>query len=227
MNQAVGSIAIPPDAKNDGFTIAHPGILDCGLQAVLLAYSYPGDGRLRSVYLPTKIDLIRVKMSSWRADCHQPGSFFPFSASVDSHHGGEFVGDVDIQSSYDTGIIFQLQGLHGVALDPPSPDNDVSLFIETSWGPETLQISPTHWDGPVCSNHRDLAILLERAAYFYLRKLVALFPPESRSGLLWNHSRLLDYADYCLESVDGGRHPWVRREWSEDTEHDISFLAHK
>ncbi|EAQ88667.1 hypothetical protein CHGG_05286 [Chaetomium globosum CBS 148.51] len=206
LNQAVGSIAFPPDARKDGFAIAHPGVLDCALQAVLLAYSYPGDGRLRSVYLPTKIDLIRVTMAGWLAESHQPDSSFAFAASADSYHGGEFVGDVDIQASYDNGIIFQLQGLHGVALDPPSPENDVNLFIETSWGPETLQSSPTHWSGPVCSSYRDLALLLERVAYFYLRKLAALFPPKSRNGLPWNYLRLLDYADSCLESVDGGEH---------------------
>ncbi|KAH6627325.1 hypothetical protein F5144DRAFT_494218 [Chaetomium tenue] len=207
LNQAVGSIAFPPDARKDGFAIAHPGVLDCALQAVLLAYSYPGDGRLRSVYLPIKIDLIRVTMAGWQADSHQSDPSFPFAASADSRHGGEFVGDVDIQASYGNGIIFQLQGLHGVALDPPSLDNDVNLFIETSWGPETLQGLQTHWSGAVCQSYRDLALLLERVAYFYLRKLAALFPAESRNGLPWNHLRLLDYADYCLESVNGGKHP--------------------
>ena len=225
LNHAVGSIALPPDASKDGFTIAHPGILDCALQAVLLAYSYPGDGRLRSVYLPTKVDLIRVDMSRWKTSSHQPNSFFPFSASVDPQYGSKFVGDVDIQAAYDTGIIFQLQGLHGVALDPPSADNDVNLFIEKTWRPETLQIPPTHRKSPVCSSNRDLAVLLERVACFNLRKLAASFPPESRSGLQWYHCRLLDYADYCLIRVDGGTHPWVRREWNGDTEDDITLLT--
>ncbi|KAK3296553.1 uncharacterized protein B0H64DRAFT_323128 [Chaetomium fimeti] len=220
MNQAVGSIAISPDTKSDGFTIAHPGILDCALQAVLLAYSYPGDGRLRSVYLPTKIDLIRVAMSGWRAHSLRPNPSFPFFASVDPHHGGAFVGDVDIHSAHDNHVILQLQGLHGVALEPPSPTNDAKLFIEKSWGPELLQVS-TNWNSPICSSNQDLGILLERVAGFYLRRLAALFPLESRNGLLWHHSRLLDYADHCLTSVDGGIHPWVRREYTMNTDLEI------
>jgi hybrid polyketide synthase/nonribosomal peptide synthetase ACE1 len=59
--------------------LVHPATLDATFQGVFAAYCFPGDGRLRSGYLPTSIECVRVDVSAldrsqskwrFRADSH-------------------------------------------------------------------------------------------------------------------------------------------------------------
>jgi hybrid polyketide synthase/nonribosomal peptide synthetase ACE1 len=227
-NQATGCIAVPSYDGDANSLLIHPGILDCALQALLLAYSYPGDGRLRTLHVPTKIDLICIDVSAWGTSETQHKFPLPFYASIDPyHHTGKLVGDVDIHSADGDRTLVQLQGLHYASLGRLSPESDPKLFLERTWGPELPDQSDTDWNDAEYPAEKELAFVLERVAYFYIRKLSVCFPREERSGLLWHHLRLLDYADHCLAWVDSDTHPWATKEWSEDTEADIMAMAHK
>lgn len=227
-NHATGRIAVPSDDGNADSLLIHPGFLDCALQALLVAYSYPGDGRLRTLYLPTKVDLIRVDLSAWTRSETQHKLPLPFYASIEPQgHPGELVGDVDIHSEHGDRTLFQLQGLHYTSLAPASPENDPKLFLERTWGPESLDQSGTDWNQPEHAAEMGLAFVLERVAYFYIRRLKVAFPLDARSGLLWHHLRLLDYLDHCVAWVDSDTHPWARTEWNEDTEADAMAMTQK
>jgi hybrid polyketide synthase/nonribosomal peptide synthetase ACE1 len=169
-----------------------------------------------------------VDVSAWETSETQHKLPLPFYASIDPrHHTGKLVGDVDIHSAQGDRTLLQLQGLHYTSLGPLSPESDPKLFLERTWGPEVLDPSDPDWNDAESAAEKGLAFVLERVAYFYIRKLSVSFPPEERSGFLWHHLRLLDYADHCLAWVDSDTHPWATKEWNEDTEADIMAMAHK
>jgi hybrid polyketide synthase/nonribosomal peptide synthetase ACE1 len=243
MNEATGRITVPgPDHAADVSSppfVLHPATLDCAIQAILVAYCYPGDGRLRSPHMPTKIERLRIDLAACQ-EHHQIHhhdlsstrqlSFFASVAEPSLHIAAgeppsvDLVGDVEMHAPPVGGrerlshrTIVQLQGLHATPLDPPSAGNDAKMFFETHYGVETpTPARALSWedDKERFADEHAVAVLAERAAYFFLRRLVAAFPPESpaRDRLLWHHKSLLEYADHCLAWVKSGTHPYVSKQ---------------
>ncbi|PYI16870.1 beta-ketoacyl synthase domain-containing protein [Aspergillus violaceofuscus CBS 115571] len=55
LGRATGLVArMPTDPTEAGFMV-HPAMLDAAIQSVILAYSYPNDGQLWSLHVPTRI----------------------------------------------------------------------------------------------------------------------------------------------------------------------------
>ncbi|KAI1076749.1 hypothetical protein F5B20DRAFT_583920 [Whalleya microplaca] len=221
-DEAIGLLEVPEyhDVDESGLII-HPGILDSAVQSILLAYCYPGDGRMRHPHVPTRVDRIRISLSACRDSTSQSGTKLPFYSCITSHQPAGFVGDVEVHSARGNHTIIQLQGLHETSLIPPSPDNDVNLFSEMAWGPEVPTGTTFNWEDDEFENDRTFSLLLERVAYFYLRKLGKCLPQTERRDLRWHHTRLLNYADRCLERVAAGMHPFAQKEWALYSEEDI------
>ncbi|KXX81008.1 Polyketide synthase-nonribosomal peptide synthetase [Madurella mycetomatis] len=140
MNEATGFLAVPE--QNDLNLIIHPATLDCAVQAVLLAYCYPGDGRLRSVLVPTRIERLAINLG----ECLRglPSSRqVPFYSTADPQSGtsvmSDLVGDVEIHAaSGEQKTLVLLQGLHVTPLTPPSSSNDHKVFFDVTWVPESV-----------------------------------------------------------------------------------------
>ncbi|KAJ5735043.1 uncharacterized protein N7483_000168 [Penicillium malachiteum] len=219
MDEATGMIAVPRVETSDSPLLVHPGSLDAAIQAIMLAYSFPGDGRLRSLYLPTKIDSIRINLNT----CMQlakPGSKLPFHASVANSRFSELSGDVDLYSSDGKYTVVQLQGLHTTPLVPLTSATDIPMFTEMQWAPE--QAAECEFDTPsLTSDHKDLSFEMERVAHFYLKKLHLSMSDSNVLDLASNHAHLLAYSKRCISKVNSGNHPYGRLEWSHDTASDI------
>lgn len=100
MDEATGFLAVPE--QDDLYLIIHPATLDCAVQAVLLAYCYPGDGRLRSVLVPTRIERLAINLR----ECLRglPSSRqVPFYSTADPQSGisvmSDLVGNVEIHAA--------------------------------------------------------------------------------------------------------------------------------
>jgi hybrid polyketide synthase/nonribosomal peptide synthetase ACE1 len=221
MDEATGRIIVPADDDSDKSLVIHPAPLDAAIQSIMLAYSFPGDGRLRALYLPTKIDRIRISPSCC-VDMAGPGMLLPFYASVADARFAELSGDVDIYSSDGKYTVVQLQGLHTTPLTPLSSATDVPMFTEVTWAPE----EPTRHKRDVQQNWstEDFAhsLDLERIAHFYLKNLHMSIPDSERSQIQWHHSHLLAYAGHCTALVKSGEHSVAKQEWADDTKESIS-----
>jgi hybrid polyketide synthase/nonribosomal peptide synthetase ACE1 len=140
MNEATGFLAVPE--QNDLNLVIHPATLDCAVQAVLLAYCYPGDGRLRSVLVPTRIERLAINVEECLR-CLPSSSQLPFYSTSDPQSGtsvmGDLVGDVEIHAaSGEQKTLVLLQGLHVTPLTPPSSTNDHKVFLDVTWVPDSL-----------------------------------------------------------------------------------------
>lgn len=221
MDEATGRITVPANDEFDKPFVIHPAPLDAAIQSIMLAYSFPGDGRLRTLYLPTKIDRIRINPSCC-VDRAGPGMLLPFYASVAGARFAELSGDVDIYSSDGKHTVVQLQGLHTTPLTPLSSATDVPMFTEMTWAPEEPmghdQNVGQDWFTEDCAHSLDL----ERIAHFYLKNLHVSISGLERSKIQWHHSHLLAYAGHCTALVKSGDHPVAKQEWADDTRESIS-----
>ncbi|KAM7219555.1 acyl transferase/acyl hydrolase/lysophospholipase [Rhypophila decipiens] len=222
LDQASGDILLPRNTL-----LLHPAVLDCAIQSMLLAYCYPGDNRMRSLHMPTRIDRLSVDLTRLQEEMTGAQSSLPFQASVDApqddvSRGLDIVGDAQVYSADQSRTLIQLQGLHITPLVKPSAKTDVKLFLDMTWGPQrptgarlTLDDDKdfTELATTVISPHpTTLASLTERLAYYYIQRLALEFPPEKRATLdllSSHHSRLLEYADHVVAWVESGTHPYV------------------
>ncbi|KAK4130807.1 putative PKS-NRPS protein [Trichocladium antarcticum] len=220
MDCASGCI-VQPEAT-DGFDrlLVHPAALDAAVQSIILAYCFPGDTRLRTTHLPTRIDSIQINFPLCEAT---RASKTPFRSSVPSGGGVELSdinGDVDVYTEDGTALI-QLQGLHTKPLVPPTPETDLPLFTEWVWGPLTPHGRDLTLQGTEAGMERALFNDLERVAYFYVRQLDLAVPRHERKDLLLHQARLFDYVDHVLGRVEDGTLPHAQPGWKHDTHAQI------
>ncbi|KAJ5494795.1 Acyl transferase/acyl hydrolase/lysophospholipase [Penicillium fimorum] len=222
LDKALGTLGVPKaDGKDAPSLIVHPGILDCAIQSIMLAFSYPGDGRLRTIYLPTKVDRLRINLAYCRESTLQSGAQLPFYSSMADNGGADLSGDIEVHSVGSSHTIIQLQGIHATPLDKSIAENDANIFSELTWGPEIPTGTNFTWEGDEHADDLDLSFLMEKVSYFYLRQIDAEFPKGKREGFEWRHGRLFDYIDHCLEYVASGTHPYAKKEWINDKREDI------
>lgn len=234
LNQATGSIQVPLQGRFDPLTI-HPAILDCAIQAVLLAYSYPGDGRLRRLHVPTRISRIDIDLPACRESANKD-SLVRFKAFVmpkgasATDYGLD--GDVDIQTEDRGRTMIQLQGLTAVSYAPPSAENDTHLFFEMTWGPETYSADMA-WSSseksilPTCSISRDLAVLADRLACYFMRQISIHRDDVGSLQLSEKQKTLLEFCRRRLSMPAGDTGSNADSVWSSDSKDDVVNAIHQ
>ncbi|CAI7658829.1 unnamed protein product [Penicillium glandicola] len=221
MDEASGLIAVPVDSETERPLIVHPASLDGAIQSIMLAYSFPGDGRLRTLYLPTRIDRLRLNPSACVA-LGAPGTDLPFYSAVTDARFAELSGDVDVFSADRIHTLIQLEGLHTTPLSPLTSSNDVPFFTEVIWDVDRpTGRQPKEVEVILPQNH-PLGVDLERIAHFYFKKLQNSLRHSDRANATWNHKRLLSYIEHCTTSVANGKHKFAKPEWANDTIDDVS-----
>nr|QEE83322.1 polyketide synthase 12778 [Alternaria oxytropis] len=207
--------------------LVHPGILDSALQTLLLAFSYPGDGQLWSVFVPVRFDCIRVNPILCRSAWSDSNDAVPPSNSrttvsgevIDTGSFG-FVGDVDICSGNNTAI--QIQGVHVSPFTSASVADDENMFARMHWAKMNLESGDIaeSTDSPT-KEQRDLCLAAERMAVYYMRKFDVEIPDDhpARSDPTYGH--YLNLCRHVTGLVEKGEHKYASKEWKNDTLEDV------
>ncbi|KAI1505453.1 putative hybrid NRPS/PKS enzyme [Biscogniauxia marginata] len=195
--------------------LIQPATLDAAIQAIMLAYCYPGDSMLRSIYLPTGIKKLTVNPMHCLAFAGKK-VVVPFDSAASIDTSKSLSGDVNIYSP-DGSRAIQLEGLQTQPLSVPNESSDLNIFTELVWDVdrpdrvETLRRSGSY------ELNADLLFSLERVALFYLRSLDKTIPVGDRTGLEWHHQRLFAYVDHVLSKFARGVNPFAKKEWEFDS----------
>ncbi len=197
--------------------LVHPGMLDAGIQSIMLAYCYPGDTMMRSIYLPTGIRRLIINPEHCRAFAGEETKvLFDSTALVDSSR--HLSGDVSIYSPEGfTCKAIQVEGLQTQPLFSPTEANDLNIFTELVWDIDQPDAKEIVGKIDVQELNPDLLFSLERVAYFYLRTLDKAIPRSQRTNLEWHYGRLFAYVDHVLSRVSHGTNRFARQEWQRDT----------
>ncbi|KAI0479373.1 hypothetical protein GGR56DRAFT_665124 [Xylariaceae sp. FL0804] len=177
--------------------IVHPTMLDVSFQAFMLAYSAPGDERLWSLHVPTSIRSIRVNPELCSA-LPIRGSQLPVSTVLADSES--FYGSIDIFNEEGTQAMVQVEDLTIKPFAPATETNDQRLFSSIA----------NRW-----------------VSYHYLRKWKSEISEEQWLNGQPHHARLRDYVEHTLATVAKGQHPYLKREWSEDSPEFINQLINR
>ena len=217
---------VQPSAETESQLLVHPATFDAAIQSIILAFCWPGDGRLKSIHVPTDIKRIRIDLSLWLESVTQ-GQDLSFDASIAGNSRSGIEGDVDIFAADGRRTILQVEAMTARPFSQPTAADDFHLFSEIVWSGADPDGELVAWDGHGTQADYDLAYTFERVAYYYLRQLDSSITPELRKALTIHHKSLLHFTSHVLSSAASGKHQYIRKSWLQDSHSDIFAAIQK
>ncbi|RDW90313.1 uncharacterized protein DSM5745_02088 [Aspergillus mulundensis] len=221
---ASGVIHTTTEAAEPGYTtslILHPATLDVAFQGIFGAMGAPGDGRLWTVLVPTRIKRITIDPTLCSSASFSSGLnvSLPFDASVSVSPIDGVAGDVDIFNPSGINKAVQVEGLQVSPLAPVTENDDKEVFSDTTWALQEPNAAAAGNVGEwkLTEQEWEHARYVERACFFYLKQLVDAITPEEREKCEWHPKKMLDWATEVVGVVARGEHPIVPKEWMDDT----------
>lgn len=215
---STGTIQAPEPESNVTQFVFHPGIADCALQGMFATYSAPGDGSITSIMVPKGCRRVSLVPSLWLA---QRDSDVNFDCSLtDTGADTGMVGDIDLYSTGYENKMMQFEALTFVPFAAATKEDDKSLFQEAIWCPNSPDGKLVLGDREPTAAEKQKALDAERAAFFYMCKIVASIEPDARASLPWYRQSLLDEAERVVGTARNGTHPYANG-WLNDTAEEI------
>ncbi|KAK0710110.1 polyketide synthase dehydratase-domain-containing protein [Lasiosphaeria miniovina] len=112
LNHSVVTVSDPPPPVVAGTAVRasiHPAPVDTAIQGLLAGFSFPGDGRIGTTYLPTRIESVRISMAA--PSKSESGPVLTADSVVMSADGATLTGDIDIFDAADGHTEVQLRGV--------------------------------------------------------------------------------------------------------------------
>ncbi|CAK3779972.1 probable polyketide synthase [Lecanosticta acicola] len=214
LHHAVVSMPDLPQPSTISRASLHPAALDTAIQGILAGFSYPEDGRLKTVYLPTGVDCVRITMSSSAASSSlKSDSYLTFADAK------ALTGDVDLFNATDDTVEVQMRGVQWTALEP--------ALERWVYAGETWLRDPAFGIEPglktkLTPKEDDLRILLIRVAHFWLRRLKNMIKPLELMLMGKHRKHMMKWVrDHLFPIIDAGKHPDIPLEWAKDTLEDV------
>ena len=222
LNHAVVTLPSPPETSSSIRDVTHPVVLDTAIQGVLAAFSFPEDGRLDTVYLPTRIDCVRINTSSTY------NSPLMADSVLTSTEAKALKGDIEVFSESDAAVHVQMRGVHYTALNQ---NKDRWLYASENWVRDAIHgIEPSQMT-KLSPEAEAFEKLLTRIAYFYLRKLRDQIKPSELLLMSKHRRHMMKWVrEHLFPQIEAGQRPDVEVEWVNDTLEDVerwsaSYLA--
>ncbi|KAH7324402.1 polyketide synthase PksF [Stachybotrys elegans] len=222
------------DVKDASELLIHPAELDASFQAMILAAAYPYDDMLRTIHLPTSIERIRfnpaVLASSRAADSTQyaavDASLRTSTGHPDQEGQGGYTGDCTVYFPASPHAAIQVQGVTMLPLGALTSKDDRKVFTTTHWVKSSPDLDAASAATRTRQEHREMVSMLERISTFYLAKFDALVPDESPFRVIGDPDNdafgyYLNFARHTTEMVKRGEHPWVKKEWLDDSPEEL------
>ena len=197
----------------------HPATLDACFHSIFAAFSWPGDGRLWTSYLPTSIASVRVSMA-----CPKSHTYADKAILADCHltegSSKNIAGDIDVFCAEHGHAQIQVRSLNCTSFTQPRPQDDRALYAQNVWKKDLASGLETPAAARIVhmSDHSRMAELFERTAYFYLRRLREQVPREEVASD-WHMQHLMHWVlDHLLPQIESNQHGRVKSEWAADTE---------
>ena len=216
-------LAMRATTDDAGLLLVHPVDLDAAFQSVMLAYSYPGDDQLRNLHLPTSIAKVRVNPAVFLIQKIQSDY-----ATVDStcnridraSPGSGFSGHVDLYANGCSNAAIQVDQ---VRLKPlgTAANSDRNVLYKMNWVPSAPD-GITAADGiPVTQDDTDLMWVMNRIAFYYLRKFDKAVPEDSPARSEAPLCHYFNFARHMTGVFWSGEHRYAKQEWANDSLDDI------
>lgn len=221
--RASGHMAHPRLVDGPNPIVLHPASLDLAFQTVMGAYSSPGDKRLRSLYVPTRVGRIALSpgVCASTLDLLEGVRYH----AVNTYDGGDYLsGDIEVFDKDTNAVLYSVEDMHLKPLTPPSASEDHRPFTKTVWGPlnpdKILDVERL-W---ATEQDKEVIPIIERAVYYFVRKFLTELTEEDRKNASLGNQRYIYWHEHVLKLARDGKHLFYKPVWEEDTEESINKL---
>lgn len=206
------------DESGDGWEdklLVHPGWLDSAVQTGFAAYSHPHDNQLFALLVPTAIHSIVINPYFFNTTAARRRNLqyqtlaredpeAPMVVDIDIFPGGE------VAQSHP---FVRFESLRVMPFAPATARDDAVLFSRFNYRLAAPDAIVAVADEELVPSERiALWRSLNRAGFFYLRRLRESITPAERAAALPHFQHLLDYVDRLLETTACGECPVIPRE---------------
>ena len=215
MNFSSGEFSMPTTDM-----LMHPALLDISFQALFAALSYPGDGALWSLHVPTAIQRVRVNPYHCVQTTDQELEL-SFVASLAEAGGNKTLGDVTIYAPDGHQAMLQVEGVSSVPLFGATAADDRCIFSEVIWDEAVPNGDAVFAEANSSVEEVDIGYACERVAHFYLRRLLESIKDDPTFRVESHHQILLKFASHVAKETAAAKHRFSKPEWVNDTQIQI------
>ncbi|KAI0455760.1 hypothetical protein F5B21DRAFT_180963 [Xylaria acuta] len=210
LNRAVVTVSSPPEASPIRACM-HPAPVDTAFQGLLAGFSFPGDGRVGSIYLPTRVECVRISMMPSESEA----SVLTADATVTATGKTTLTGDVDLFDAADSRTEVQIRGIHLTAV---GQRRDPWLYAGTTWARDADYGIEPGLGAKLSAEEQVLYEQLSRTAYFFLRQLRKKILPQELMLMGKHRKHMMTWVlEHLLPQIEAGENPEIRPEWKDDT----------
>ncbi|KAI6353338.1 hypothetical protein MCOR25_009023 [Pyricularia grisea] len=221
--KCIGAVENIPLKDGDHVLMAHPATMDLVFQSIMGAYSFPGDQRIRSLYVPVHVDRIAVIPENCYAASTRDEVGFHIAMVHDK--GDTLSCDTQVFDTNTGRVMYQIDNLSSKPLAKPSPSEGHRVFLEWVWGP----LEPDRLIGDretwLTTHDRDNIRNIERITFYYIRQVLRQLTPKDVQNASPHHSQLIKWCRHVLEEGEAGRETWYQASWADDDESTIEKLC--
>ncbi|KAI1172506.1 putative polyketide synthase [Nemania sp. FL0916] len=169
--------------------LIHPSELDALLQSCMLAYSYPYDGQLRGMYLPTTIEHCRINPAALAQPTYDYTIKRPFilRSTIRQERSGN--------RGKGAHAAIQMQRATFLPIESDLDLNNRKVFSKTHWLDASVNDQAISDAIPLTAEYDSTVLLLERISTFYLRSFDKLVAKHKKWRSEWLQDTLEDILD--------------------------------
>ncbi|GFF24011.1 nonribosomal peptide synthetase 14 [Aspergillus udagawae] len=223
LNLSTGVVYQPAsDAERLTGVLVHPAMLDASFQSVFLAYSWPGDGRLSSLHVPTSIKRVQVNP----ALCATSEKKFHFHTESEEGLKASINGDITLSRTANEPAAIRVEQITVVPVVPPTAADDRALFASEIWENADLD-DPELASSPPSAEDEKKGREIIAAANKHLFDIASL--DEYAAGVARIKGHLLALAESQEDgstTAEGGHSAAAEKpDWSDPGNIDLTILT--
>ncbi|KAK2037200.1 beta-ketoacyl synthase domain-containing protein [Colletotrichum somersetense] len=205
--------------------VVHPATLDTAFQAVMGAYSYPGDRALRSTVIPVHIDRIALFPGACASALGSRDEVSVlFNAKCSSLEDSVPDGDVEVFDD-SSAVLFQVDNIVLQPLYRPEPSADHLMFTKTVWGPYSPDRILDRPEFRATDEDKRMIPVIERIVYHYVKDFLNNLTQEDRRKASPSLQRYIHWNEQVLGKAREWKFTFYKPDWEMDTAADIERLC--
>ncbi|EFQ36744.1 beta-ketoacyl synthase domain-containing protein [Colletotrichum graminicola M1.001] len=205
--------------------VIHPATLDTAFQAVMGAYSYPGDRALKSTVIPVHIDRIALFPGACASALGSRDEVSVlFNATCSSLEDSVPDGDVEVFDD-SSAVLFQVDNIALHPLHRPEPSADHLMFTKTVWGPYSPDRILDRPEFRATDEDRRMIPVIERIVYHYVKDFLKKLTVEDRRKASPSLQKYIHWNEQVLGKAREWKSTFYEPDWEMDTAADIEKLC--
>ncbi|KAI0520879.1 polyketide synthase PksB [Xylaria bambusicola] len=221
---STGLLIDQSDSNWEDNVLAHPGMLDSALQTAFAAVSFPGDGQLWSLHIPTHVTSIVVNPYFTPMALGKQKTM-KYDALVRARYGSSMEADIHLTTEYSGHSFVKFEGVKLVPFSPASAANDVPMFSSFQYclaSPDGIAVAE---EDSLSEKDAELYKNISRIAFWHVHNTAHAI--KERGNLLPHYQHYLRWCDCVVDLVSRGEHMVVFPEAMSDTRAHISAIVDK